>query len=784
METISAPAPRRLIRRLIPWTLASGLFAGGGFGVYHLAVPTPSDAVATAEAPAVDPFAASTPSTSSATSQQINQLFAQPPAAAPVVENRYAVAVEPPQLPPVQTPEVADEVATPRSAAELDVAQNPFAAAAAMTPEVAAPTPADGAPTEIDPAAALHQQEVTRGQEPGVNPLRSAARSAAPIEATTPTPAAVPAEAPTETPASSNPFAGSRYGAPAPEAAAASAAAANAASAFAETEPASTTPAVVQQAPQHSYQQAPPEAAPVAMAEPPASPFAGAAPLAVASRSEPPTFANEIAAAPGASTLPTDASITPTPGLATADGSGRPGSRDLEGLQSPTITIQKLAPPEIQVNRKCTFAVRVHNNSQRIAHGVEVHDEIPLGTQLVGTAPKAQVAGAQVVWNLGTLAPGEERIVEMELLPTEEGELGSIATVTFAAQASAKVRCTKPELALRLTAPPRVMIGEQHLVEIEVHNPGSGDATGVMLLESIPAGVTHEAGPALEYEIGTLKAGESKRLDLVLTAKQAGRINNVMTARADANLEVQANCEFEVVAPALKVSIEGPGMRYLDRPATYTVNIENPGTAPAKELQLITQLPKGLQFKSANNMGEYDPATHSVHWSLAELPANERGSVQLTALPIEAGPQKLQVAGRAEQGLEDRTETNVMVEGLVALSFEVSANDGAIEVEGETGYDITVVNQGSKAAANMQVQVVLPPGLRATNGSGATRHVIEGDRVVFAPVPQLAPKAEAKFRVQVQGLRAGDQRAKIMVTADEVTEPITKEQSTRVYADQ
>lgn len=819
METISAPAPRRIIRRLVPWTLASGLFVGGGATVYHLAIPSASGPVATSEV-AVDPFASPSSSTASATSQQINQLFAQtPPAAtAAVVENRYAAAPEPAPAPLVQASQL-DEVATPRSAAELEVAQNPFAGAPAMTPaaEAAAPelaTPvaeatvaADAAPTpaDIDPVAAMNQTEVTRGQEPGVNPLRAAARPAA--AAPEPTAAAPAAAVATQAaPVSSNPFAApSRYGAPAP-APEASAAAANAANAFAEAEPTPATPSMadpaaaplpvaaqavgappagvepMQVASQHSYSQAP-QSAPL-VAEPPASPFANAAPMAVASRSEPPTFANEINPAAGASAALTDASITPTPGLATADGSGRPGSRDLEGLQSPTITIQKLAPAEIQVNRKCTFAVRVHNNSQRIAHNVEVHDEIPLGTQLVGTAPKAQVAGAQVVWTLGTMAPGEERIVEMELLPTEEGELGSIATVTFAAQASAKVRCTKPELALRLTAPPRVMIGEKHLVEIEVNNPGSGDATGVMLLESIPEGVTHEAGPALEYEIGTLKAGESKRLDLLLTAKQAGRINNVMTARADANLEVQANCEFEVVAPALKVSIEGPGMRYLDRPATYTVNIENPGTAPAKELQLITQLPKGLQFKSANNMGEYDPATHSVHWSLAELPANERGSVQLTALPIEAGPQRLQVAGRAEQGLEDRTETNVMVEGLVALSFEVSASDGAIEVEGETGYDITVVNQGSKAAANMQVQVVLPAGLRATNGSGATRHVIEGDRVVFAPVPQLAPKGEAKFRVQVQGLRAGDQRAKIMVTADEVTEPITKEQSTRVYADQ
>ena len=123
---------------------------------------------------------------------------------------------------------------------------------------------------------------------------------------------------------------------------------------------------------------------------------------------------------------------------------------------------------------------------------------------------------------LGNTFPGEERTVEMELLPKEEGELGSVATVSIS-QASAKSRCTRPELALRLTAKPQVHVGQQQVVQIEISNPGSGDATGVMLLETIPTGVSHEAGPALEFEVGTLRPGENRRMELVLTAEQAGR---------------------------------------------------------------------------------------------------------------------------------------------------------------------------------------------------------------------------------------------------------------------
>jgi uncharacterized repeat protein (TIGR01451 family) len=816
MDYATTPAaPRRAVRRLLPWTLAMALFAGGGYGVYTYAVPQSVDAMATTVGKATS--ADQTTSKSSiAANEQIKQLFSSSPSTAQSsYSNRYAQTAAAPQLPPAQEPE-PDEVATPRSAAALKSTPNPFA----TTPignygdrygvPSAAESKPDPAADETDPGAAAtptipvaapavqpqtasalsspaeqvsEQAEVTRGQEPtSENPLRGGAKAQAPVEVKQDQEARAPFSDETSImqPKPLQLSATPRKSPDAFEAQAMRGAGRYGAEAAAQAFSASSNP--------HAASEGARPGAEPTLAEPPAAPSAAIPPSNAGISPIPQQQSAQAAPMPREPKAPmsagVDESITPTPGIAETNGAGRPGERILEGLQNPAIAIQKLAPAEVQVGKKCTFAVRVQNNGQRVAHEVQIRDEVPLGTQLVGTAPKATVSGAQVVWDLGTLSPGEERIVEMELLPTDEGELGSVAAVTFASQASAKVRCTRPELALRLTTAPRVMIGQQHLVEIEVSNPGTGDTTGVMLLESVPAGVSHEAGPALEFEVGTLHPGETRRLDLVLTAEQAGRINNAMTARADASLEVEANCEFEIIAPVLKVSVAGPKQRYLERPATYTVSVNNPGTAPAKEVQLVTQLPKGLQFVSADNYGEYDAATHSVRWSLAELPANEQGAVELTALPVEPGEHTLQIAGRADQGLEDRTETRVVVEGLVALSFEVTAADGAIEVGGETSYDITVTNQGSKPAANVQVVAVVPQGLRATNGQGATRHVVQGERIVFAPLAQLAPKAEAKFRVQVQGLRAGDQRTKIMVTADEVQEPITKEQGTMVYADQ
>jgi len=77
--------------------------------------------------------------------------------------------------------------------------------------------------------------------------------------------------------------------------------------------------------------------------------------------------------------------------------------------------------------------------------------------------------------------------------------------------------------AIRMTAPSEVMIGKQQHVKIEIRNPGSGDATGVHAVRKRPPNVKHVSGPTLEFEIGTLRAGETRELDLVLSAERPAR---------------------------------------------------------------------------------------------------------------------------------------------------------------------------------------------------------------------------------------------------------------------
>ena len=120
---------------------------------------------------------------------------------------------------------------------------------------------------------------------------------------------------------------------------------------------------------------------------------------------------------------------------------------------------------------------------------------------------------------------------------------------------------------------------------------------------------------------------------------------------------------------------------------------------------------------------------------------------------------------------------------MAALSFETQFMENLIEIGGETSCEIRVTNRGSKAASNVQVVALMPPGLRAVSAKGDTQNSLQGNQVAFAPLLQLAPGAEAIFMVSAQGVSPGDQRVKVRITSDD-EEPITKEASARVYADQ
>ncbi len=504
---------------------------------------------------------------------------------------------------------------------------------------------------------------------------------------------------------------------------------------------------------------------------PEANPYAGAG-------------SSDPAALDGRAALRPSTELRP-PTFPANEGAARPGGKHLEGPQSPQLTIEKTAPAEVQVGKAATFRVVVRNTGTIAAAGVQIHDRIPQGTRLISTTPQAtRDAQGGLVWNLGSLDPGREAAVEIELMPTAEGEIGSVATVSIVAEAAARTVATKPELVLQASVPERVLIGEEVALSITVSNPGSGVATNVVLDEQIPTGLQHPAGADLEYRVGDLPPGESRTLKLTLKASRPGLTTNVLKVRADGNLQASQESQIQVVAPKIDVAVAGPRRRYLEREASYQLSVRNPGTAPAKAVELVAYLPSGLKFVRANASGYYDEANRAVFWRLTELPVNETGTVELVTMPVEEGQQSLRLRGSADRADAAEQEQPVLIEGISAVLFEAVDASDPVEVGGQTTYEIRVLNQGSRAATNVRLAVQLPAELRPLSAEGPTRESIQGNQVVFDSLPRLAAKESTAYRVRVEALRPGDLRTSVQLMTDDMQSPVIKQESTKVYSDQ
>jgi uncharacterized repeat protein (TIGR01451 family) len=526
-----------------------------------------------------------------------------------------------------------------------------------------------------------------------------------------------------------------------------------------------------------------PTARPVFSAPPaPAPPRVRGATAAVPYAAAPPMIPGLNAGSPAAATagLPRPEAV----------GQGRPGPMQLEGIQTPQLAVEKRGPREVQVGKPARYEILVRNVGSATAHDVTLRDAIPFGTALVTTAPPASPAVAaaagndgELVWALGTLDPGGQARVIMEVMPQEEGEIGSVASVSFRADASIRSRSTKPALKIEATEAKPVLIGRDTQLTITVSNPGSGVATGVVLEGFLPENVSHRAGSELEFDVGQLRPGESRTIDLVLGTRGPGVQAARFAARADGGVEAQHTTKLEVTAPTLELAVDMPLRRFLQRPATCTISMANAGTAPARAVELAAQLPPGMKFVRANNAGWHDDRTHRVLWNLEELPPGETGTVEVVVMPIALGPQKIMAAARSADGLADQVAHVCEVEGLAAVSFEVADSEDPIEVGGVTEYVIRVGNQGTKPATGVRVTASLLGDLEPVDAQGPAGHRLENRAVVFEPLVKLAPSEEAVFRIRARGRRAGDQRVQVQVVSQDHAAPITKEEITRVYDD-
>lgn len=485
-----------------------------------------------------------------------------------------------------------------------------------------------------------------------------------------------------------------------------------------------------------------------------------------------------------------DGGVTSLPSMArTALVSNQPGSRFLDGSQNPVVQIHKRAPEEIQVGKRATFVITVRNAGNAIAHEVTVVDRVPRGAKFAESSPSANpTSDGTLTWNLGELAAGDERTISLQIVPEVEGEVGSVASVHFAAQASVRTVATSPRVELQVDLVGPVTIGQSQAMAVSIKNAGSGVSKGIRLEADIPAQLRHESGESqLEAYIGDLRPNESRRLTLNLAAVQPGQAHSLLRAVNDDGIQAEQNVPIDVRAPQLAATIAGPALRYLERQATYQVKVTNSGTAMARNLDFVVHLPVGLKYVGTDiQQATYDPQTHCVTLGLAELDSGQSAPFSVSVLPVQLGPQVIRVNASGDLNLAAEAKAQVSVAGLAELAFTIGQDNGTVEVGASTTYSVQVTNIGNQPDKNVQLQVQLPEGANLLQVDAPVDYRVEAEsgRIIFAPVAEMHNRDVKTYRFQIQHQRAGNQVIRSQLTSENWPVAVVKEEGTLVYNDQ
>ena len=188
-------------------------------------------------------------------------------------------------------------------------------------------------------------------------------------------------------------------------------------------------------------------------------------------------------------------------------------------------------------------------------------------------------------------------------------------------------------------------------------------------------------------------------------------------------------------------------------------------------------IPAGLDFIRADNGGTR--SGNSITWRIGNLEAGQTRELMAEFRCNTIG--QFKNTARVTYCAQADAECEMAVKGIPAILLECVDNPDPVEVGGNVTYTIVVTNQGSAVDTNIKLAITLPAEEEYVSDQGPTKANVSGKSIVFAPLPSLAPKARASYRVTVRGVGEGDVRFRVELTSDNIDSPVMETEATRFY---
>ena len=529
--------------------------------------------------------------------------------------------------------------------------------------------------------------------------------------------------------------------------------------------------------------------------------------------------ARVISATAGVSTAEIDASDQFDPD--STPGNGAAGEDDQASVQfspaSADLSLTKTVDQSIvNVGDQFTFEVVVTNAGPDAATGLTVLDSMPPGLELLSAnAVKGAFDATTGIWSIGDLAVNASTslsIVAKAIDPGLSTNLAQIQSVdqldpdslpgNHAAseddQASVSINASLIDLQLSQSVDqPGPNVGDQVRISLRVDNFGPSDATGVVVRNSLPSGLTYLESNAAQgsynsasglWNIGSISNNGFATLEIVAIASEILAVENVAAVvsanQPDADSTPDNNLASEddqasvsVATPVADLSLTKSANN--DRPnvgeqVIYTVDLRNDGPNAATGVQVQDALPAGLIFVSATpSLGDYD--LQSGIWTVPTIDPASNATLQLRALVQEPG-RRINGAEliAVDQADPDSTPNNQLPSEddqgratidppVIDLSLTKSASPLRPSVGGELAYTLLLRNDGPDIATGIVVRDTLPESIQFES---ATESVGVFDPVSSQwSIPSLPAGSSATLLIRTTVLTPGQPENRAEVVA-------------------
>ena len=271
-----------------------------------------------------------------------------------------------------------------------------------------------------------------------------------------------------------------------------------------------------------------------------------------------------------------------------------PAAADL----SLTKTVDDSSPDH---GKTVTFTLKTSNAGPDSASGIVVRDKLPAGLVYVSSAGQGTYDAATGNWKVGALDKGGEATIRIKAKVNSEGPIVNVAEVFASsrpdpdstpgngvageddrATASLNARGSADLSLTKHVNQTMVAIGGQVTYTLKVTNHGPDGATGVVVRDTLPAGLTYVSSAGGTYNrttgawtVGSLDKGDSETLTITVRVGQAGSIVNTAEVVAEDQLDPNSVPDNHVAGENDQGSVTVGGAR-----ATPPPTAVGPDSAP------------------------------------------------------------------------------------------------------------------------------------------------------------------------------------------------------------